>query len=78
MESFEDIKLMQFTGLTDCNGVEIYEGDIIDYGNNRFMLVEFIKGTFCICKNTAMPTLMTLYHIVGNIYTTPELLTKTK
>ena len=74
----DDLILMQFTGLQDKNGVEIYEGDIIDYGNNRFMPVEFINGTFCICKNTAMSTLMTLYPIVGNIYEHPELLTTKK
>ena len=66
--------IMQYTGLKDRNGKEIYEGDIVDYGNSRFMPVEFINGTFCICKNTAMPTLMTLYPVIGNIYENPELL----
>jgi len=69
-----EVEVMQYTGLKDKNGVEIYEGDIIDYGCNRFKPVEFIDGCFCICKITAMPTLMTLYNVVGNIYETPELL----
>ncbi|MDW8571177.1 YopX family protein [Staphylococcus shinii] len=48
--NFEDIELMQYTGLKDKNGVEIFEGDIIDKGyynfsiENRIGYVEFNQG----------------------------------
>jgi len=74
MESISDMPLMQFTGLKDLQGKEIYEGDIVDYGNGRNKVVEFIDGCFCICGITAMPKLMTLYPVIGNIYENPELL----
>lgn len=72
----DDIIPLQFTGLKDKNGKEIYEGDIMDYGHGRFKPVEFIDGSFCICKINTMPKLMTLYPIVGNIYEHSHLLEK--
>ncbi len=43
----EDIaELMQFTGLVDCEGKEIYEGDIIEYKSFGRYVVEFYGGSF--------------------------------
>ena len=40
------VDLLEFTGLNDRNGTEIYEGDIIKTEYNELGLVRFEKGIF--------------------------------
>lgn len=40
---FEDIEFMQSTGLKDKNGVEIFEGDIVNYEDGEFSYIGSVK-----------------------------------
>lgn len=75
-----NLPLMQYTGLKDKNGVEIYEGDIIEHrdGYPQTMsrkVVKFEKGAFVYCGSFDSGG-ATTYHpyVIGNIHETPELL----
>ena len=68
----------QYTGLTDKNGVRIFEGDVVDYissdviGNPK-------TGTIIVEDMTDYDTMIYLNHsdelqIIGNIHDNPELL----
>jgi hypothetical protein len=71
----EQIVLMQYTGLKDKNGVEIYEGDILKAPYFQTAAVEYMESGFW-CKqgkHNMLPNL-TDAEVIGNIYENPELL----
>ena len=70
--------LMQYTGLKDKNGKEIYEGDIV-ISDNKGTRDEIVFSTGCFCLKSAMMYYEASYwgdeiEVIGNIYENPELL----
>jgi hypothetical protein len=70
-------KLMQFTGLQDKNGKEIYEGDIVKEGRSGNCVIEWdVKAAKFVYRTaTATIGMFSFFgEVIGNIHENPELL----
>ncbi|MEE8208862.1 MAG: YopX family protein [Nitrosomonadaceae bacterium] len=77
------LELMQYTGLEDNNGVEIYEGDIIKKGIGtsfptnclvKWLNDGWVAGAANLHPLMSNKVLVSRCEIIGNIYVSPELL----
>lgn len=83
------VYVRQFTGHTDKNGKEVYEGDIVIWSAGEKAVIEWVDGDAEFSANPDLdpsfgsfverPLLngigsMRYYEVIGNIYDSPELL----
>ena len=82
-----DDRIMQYTGLKDKNGKEIYEGDIVGYGDNypcevkynseccQYDFIEYGNDRGIRYHDAQSYTVP--WEVIGNIYENPELVNGT-
>ena len=79
---FEEVELMQYTGLKDKNGKEIYEGDIVilnDAEEENRCVVKYKYGSYILVDGDLREDLSNVeshkfLEVIGNIYENKSLL----
>lgn len=82
IQGFSNIKLMQSTGLTNKNGKEIFEGDILGTKDGLLNGVVKYSSSLGMWINTLIRysnferlcSIANSREVIGNVYETPELL----
>ncbi len=77
VEEADNFILMQYTGLKDTKGVEIYEGDIVKYRDELYEIKWMFSGFYLHNPKGGFIELAecdNCCEVVGNIYENPELL----
>lgn len=82
LDELNDCVALEFTGLTDKNDEEIYEGDILNSKSNRWVVEYDTAGARFICRGLFYSKpIYDLHRVdgfkIGNIFENPELLIDT-
>ena len=81
ISDFKYIELMQYTGLKDEYGNEIYEGDIVTLHNSRYKVIFNMEQARFVLRDDKFEMEIPFTNnnnermeIIGNIYENPELI----